>query len=85
VSDARHNYGAGRALAALELLADRTVSAPELAEALWINPRTARRLLRRLVRDGYAHASRGRVVRYTITSRLADLGERAKRQLATRT
>jgi DNA-binding IclR family transcriptional regulator len=81
VNDDRYGYGIGRTLAALELLADRPASVTELADALRVHPRTARRLVRRLVRDGYAQAGPERVSRYTITCRLVDLGERSKRQL----
>jgi DNA-binding IclR family transcriptional regulator len=42
-----------RTMQALELLAFRPLSAPQLAAALQVHPRTARRLLTRLHHDGY--------------------------------
>lgn len=49
--DARHVV---RTLKTLELLAERSRTAPEIAELLEAHPRTVRRLLRRLVAEGYA-------------------------------
>lgn len=44
---------AARTLQALELLALQPLSAPQVAEALAVDPRTARRLLNRLAADGW--------------------------------
>jgi len=62
-----------RTMQALELLALHPLSAPQVAEALEIHPRTARRLLTRLTDDGWL--SRGDDVRrvYSPTLRIAAL------------
>jgi IclR family transcriptional regulator, acetate operon repressor len=64
---------AGRALRTLELLAAQPLSAPQVADALRVAPRTARRLLKRLVEDGWVTRSEGRVTRYSPTLRVAPL------------
>jgi DNA-binding IclR family transcriptional regulator len=46
-----------RTMQALELLALHPLSAPQVAEALHVHPRTARRLLRRLAEDGWLTCS----------------------------
>jgi DNA-binding IclR family transcriptional regulator len=48
-----------RTLRALELLAARPVTQTELADGLGVHPRTARRLLERLVAEGYAAVTDG--------------------------
>jgi IclR family transcriptional regulator, acetate operon repressor len=58
-------------------LAFRPLSGPELATALQIHQRTARRLLRRLHAEAYATPSPGRRRRYHLTRRLAVLGRQA--------
>jgi DNA-binding IclR family transcriptional regulator len=64
-----------RALRALELLAEGGQTQATLARRLGVHRRTARRLLGRLVEQGYAEAtSRGRHVAYVPTPRLAVLG-----------
>lgn len=48
-------------MAAIELLAFGPLSAPQIADRLQVHPRTARRLLNRLVADGYlTRSERGR-------------------------
>ena len=65
---------ASRTLQALELLAFQNLSCPELAAALGTHPRTARRLLARLVADGYAEPTFDTRRRYRATLRMAALG-----------
>src|SRR5689334_21747765 len=48
------NYATARALQAVELLAFAPRSATEVAEILHVHPRTARRLLAKLVEEQYA-------------------------------
>ena len=67
-------YYASRTLQALELLAFQNLSCPELAAALGTHPRTARRLLARLVADGYAEPTFDTRRRYRATLHLAALG-----------
>jgi IclR family KDG regulon transcriptional repressor len=62
-----------RTLRALELLAFAPRSAPELAEALGVHVRTARRILRRLEAEGYAALGRDRRRRYRSTMRVVAL------------
>jgi len=62
-----------RTLRAMELLAVSPRSAPELAEALGVHVRTARRLLRRLESEGYVTAGRERRRRYRPTMRIVAL------------
>jgi DNA-binding IclR family transcriptional regulator len=70
-------YQAMRTVHALERLAFRPLSAPELAAALRIHHRTARRLLRRLQAEDYAALVPGPRRRYHLTRRLAALGRQA--------
>jgi IclR family KDG regulon transcriptional repressor len=58
---------------ALELLAFRPSSAAEVAHALQVHPRTARRLLNRLVADGYVTRTEGERRIYRPTMRLVAL------------
>ena len=67
-------YYASRTLQALELLAFQNLSCPELAAALGTHPRTARRLLARLVADDYAEPTSDTRRRYRATLRTAALG-----------
>jgi DNA-binding IclR family transcriptional regulator len=62
-----------RALQAMELLAFQPASAPQVAGALRVDPRTARRLLNRLVDDGWVVRSEGRKRVYTPTMRIVAL------------
>jgi DNA-binding IclR family transcriptional regulator len=62
-----------RTLRAMELLAVRPRSAPELAEALGVHVRTARRVLKRLDSEGYVALSDERRRRYRPTMRVVAL------------
>jgi IclR family KDG regulon transcriptional repressor len=62
-----------RTLRAMELLAIRPHSAPELADRLGMHVRTARRLLRRLESEGYVKVSKDRRRRYRPTMRVVAL------------
>jgi DNA-binding IclR family transcriptional regulator len=62
-----------RTMQALELLALHPLSAPQVAEALEIHPRTARRLLTRLTDDGWLSRSDDTRRVYTTTLRIAAL------------
>jgi IclR family acetate operon transcriptional repressor len=67
-------YYASRTLQALELLTFNDLSCPQLAAALEIHPRTARRMLVRLAADGYIEQTFDSRRRYRATLRLAALG-----------
>jgi IclR family transcriptional regulator, KDG regulon repressor len=62
-----------RTLRAMELLAVRPRSAPELADALGVHVRTARRVLKRLESEGYVVLSDDRRRRYRPTMRVVAL------------
>jgi IclR family transcriptional regulator, KDG regulon repressor len=62
-----------RTLRAMELLAVRPRSAPELADALEVHVRTARRVLKRLESEGYVILSDDRRRRYRPTMRVVAL------------
>jgi len=62
-----------RTLQAIEVLAFQPSSAPEVADALKVDARTARRLLNRLADDGWVVRIDGRVRRYTLSLRLVAL------------
>jgi DNA-binding IclR family transcriptional regulator len=62
-----------RTLRAMELLAVRPRSAPELADALGVHVRTARRILRRLEDEGYVALTDDRRRRYRPTMRVVAL------------
>jgi DNA-binding IclR family transcriptional regulator len=66
-----------RTARALERLAFSPLSAPELAIALQVHPRTARRLLQRLELEDYATLTSDPRRRYHLTRRLAALGRQA--------
>jgi DNA-binding IclR family transcriptional regulator len=71
-----------RTLHALELLAEGPQSQADLARRLAVHRRTVRRLIARLVEEGYAEGvPRGRHVVYVATPRLAVLGRRVAEQL----
>jgi DNA-binding IclR family transcriptional regulator len=59
-----------RTMEAMELLAFQPASAPQIAGALRVHPGTARRLLNRLVEDGWLVRSGGRRRTYTPTMRV---------------
>ena len=67
-------YYATRTLQALEPLTFNDLSCPQVAAALQIHPRTARRLLLRLAADGYIEQTFDNRRRYRATLRLAALG-----------
>jgi DNA-binding IclR family transcriptional regulator len=67
-------YYVSRTLQALELLTFDDLSCPQVATALQIHPRTARRLLVRLAADGYIEQTFDSRRRYRATLRLAALG-----------
>jgi DNA-binding IclR family transcriptional regulator len=62
-----------RTLRAMELLAVRPRSAPELADALGVHVRTARRILKRLESEGYVTLTDDRRRRYRPTMRVVAL------------
>lgn len=64
---------AARTMQALELLAFRPLSAPQLAAALGAHPRTARRLLSRLEQEGYVTRSGDARRQYSPTLRIVAL------------
>ena len=74
-------HGAGNTVRALERLAEAPRSAPELAEALQLDVRSVRRLLKRLAAEGYVVQDGGHRRRYRPTLRLVALGG----QVASRT
>jgi predicted ArsR family transcriptional regulator len=51
--DITHGHGISRTLAALEVLAEGSITAAALGERIAVDTRTARRLLQRLAVDGY--------------------------------
>jgi DNA-binding IclR family transcriptional regulator len=75
-----------RTLRAMELLAVRPRSAPELADALEVHVRTARRVLKRLESEGYVALTDDRRRRYRPTLRIVALAgqvlERAELPIA---
>ena len=62
-----------RTLRAMELLAVQPRSAPELADALGVHVRTARRVLKRLESEGYVTVTEDRRRRYKPTMRIVAL------------
>jgi DNA-binding IclR family transcriptional regulator len=62
-----------RTLRAMELLAVAPRSAPELADALGVHVRTARRVLKRLESEGYVALTADRRRRYRPTMRIVAL------------
>jgi DNA-binding IclR family transcriptional regulator len=68
-------YYASRALAALEVLAEGPTTAAALGRALQIHPRTARRLLAAMIRDGYVTCP-SRREGFRPTAQLGELGSR---------
>lgn len=80
---ATEGYFVTRTLGALELLADAPRSSTQIAAALGIHVRTARRMLGRLADEGYVHRSSGPWPVYALTPRFSGLAGRAIRQHAT--
>ena len=62
-----------RTMQALEVIAFQPSSAPQIAEALRVDARTARRLLNRLTAEGWLVRTEGRVKTYTLSLRLVAL------------
>jgi DNA-binding IclR family transcriptional regulator len=62
-----------RTMQALEVLAFQPATAPQVAEVLRVDARTARRLLNRLADEGWLIRSEGRVRTYTLSLRLVAL------------
>jgi DNA-binding IclR family transcriptional regulator len=75
-------YHVSRILGTLELLARAPRSSTQIADALQIHVRTARRFLARLVLDGYVHKSAGPRPIYSLTPRFSALAIRALHQQA---
>lgn len=77
-----------RTMQAMEVLAFQPASAPQVAGALKVHPRTARRLLNRLVADGWVTRSDGHLKTYAPTMRIvalaAHLAERTPLAVAAR-
>ena len=77
-----------RTMQAIEVLAFQPCSAPQVAGALQVHPRTARRLLNKLVAEGWLTRSEGRRRIYAPTMRIvalaAQLAERDPLALAAR-
>lgn len=73
MSQTHYNYYAGHTLRTVEALALMPYTALDVAAALMIHPRTARRLLSSLVRDGWIETcsgERAHVTYYRTTDRL---------------
>lgn len=70
---APESWYATRTMGAIELLAFGPRSAPEVAQGLQVHPRTARRLLNRLVADGFLTRSEGERRIYAPTMRIVAL------------
>lgn len=70
---APESWYASRTMQAIELLAFQPCTAPQVAAALQVHPRTARRLLNRLVSDGYLTRSEGERRVYAPTMRIVAL------------
>lgn len=66
-----------RTMRVIELLARRPRSATEVAEAISVHPRTARRLLQRLVAEGYVTRGAHPRGKYGITMKLVAVGQHA--------
>src|SRR4051794_37791178 len=75
-------YGVMNTLRALERLAFAPHSSPELAEAIGVDARTARRMLQRFAAEGYVVQDGGHRRRYRATLRLAAVGAEALRRAA---
>jgi IclR family KDG regulon transcriptional repressor len=70
---APESWYATRTMGAIELLAFGPLSAPEVAHGLQVHPRTARRLLNRLVAEGYLTRTEGERRIYAPTMRIVAL------------
>jgi DNA-binding IclR family transcriptional regulator len=81
---ATEGYFVVRTVGALELLADAPRTTSEIADSLAIHPRTARRMLARLVDEGYVDPPPRPTFGYTLAPRFARLAARALLQQSTR-
>jgi DNA-binding IclR family transcriptional regulator len=75
---AHSGYIVSRTMRVLELTAEGHITVTSVADELDVHPRTARRILRRLVFDGYLAKGppRKQGGRYTATDKLRELGRR---------
>jgi DNA-binding IclR family transcriptional regulator len=73
MSVASEAFFVSRTMQAIEVLAFQPSSAPEIAGALQVHPRTARRLLNKLVAEGWLTRSEGRRRIYAPTMRIVAL------------
>ena len=71
-----HGHGVSRTLAALEVLAEGSITAAALGERIAVDTRTARRLLQRLAVDGYVARGPHNLDGYTPETALRELGAR---------
>ena len=67
------SFFAIRTMQAIEVLAFQPSTAPQVADALRVDARTARRLLNRLASEGWVTRTEGRVRTYTLSLRLVAL------------
>jgi DNA-binding IclR family transcriptional regulator len=67
---AAESFFVTRTMQALEVLAFQPCSAPQVASVLRVDPRTARRLLNRLVDEGWLVRTEGRARTYSLSLRL---------------
>jgi DNA-binding IclR family transcriptional regulator len=80
---ATEGYFIVRTVSLLELLADSPRTTSEIAELLLIHPRTARRMLARLVEEGYVERPPRPTFGYSLSPRFATLAARALLQRST--
>jgi DNA-binding IclR family transcriptional regulator len=71
-----HGYGISRTLAALEVLAEGSITAAALGERIAVDKRTARRLLQRLAVEGYVARGEHNLDGFTPQAALRELGAR---------
>jgi predicted ArsR family transcriptional regulator len=69
-------YSVSRVIETLQVLVEGSVTAAELASALLICTRTARRMLQRLEWEGYVEAHERSPIRYEASKELRELGRR---------
>ncbi len=62
-----------RTMQAIEVLAFQSSTAPQIARALQVDARTARRLLTRLADDGWLTRTEGRATTYSLSLRVVAL------------
>jgi DNA-binding IclR family transcriptional regulator len=71
-----HGHGISRTLAALEVLAEGSITAAALGEQIAVDTRTARRLLQRLAVDGYVARGSHNLDGFASETALRELGAR---------